>query len=298
MPSRRPTGRPATWCSDRCKRAAYEERRAAANGAVAVKIVEKVVEKDTRVINECARNARSDQMETKSATRSFGHANSRPGQRAWPARRRHARRQPLRKWPSGTIGALDCPDTIRPGLRVGPHRAIASPVGAEPTRAEQLLASVDDLERCGQLVGINPDSDVLHVLLPPERVGSPKRERPAGHLGRCLARHRPCGNPLVAQIDAPRPGPVSGDVIGRSIGTRRLSHAPDKHAFAKGFSHGTCPLVYSCAVLAWSKAMQPAATMSTAAALRALAGPYRVVRVAARGSPTRLAATTVIRWVV
>jgi hypothetical protein len=54
MPSRRPTGRPATWCSDRCKRAAYEERRAAANGAIAVRIVEKVVEQDVHGINECA----------------------------------------------------------------------------------------------------------------------------------------------------------------------------------------------------------------------------------------------------
>jgi hypothetical protein len=54
MPSRRPTGRPPTWCSDRCKRAAYEERRAAANGAIAVKIVEKVVERDVHGINECA----------------------------------------------------------------------------------------------------------------------------------------------------------------------------------------------------------------------------------------------------
>lgn len=54
MPSRRPTGRPATWCSDRCKRAAYEERRAAANGAIAVKIVEKVVQQDAHVLNECA----------------------------------------------------------------------------------------------------------------------------------------------------------------------------------------------------------------------------------------------------
>jgi hypothetical protein len=54
MPSRRPTGRPPTWCSDRCKRAAYEERRAAANGAIAVKIVEKVVERDGHGINECA----------------------------------------------------------------------------------------------------------------------------------------------------------------------------------------------------------------------------------------------------
>ena len=54
MPLRRATGRPATWCSDRCKRAAYEERRAAANGAIAVKIVEKVVEQDAHGVNECA----------------------------------------------------------------------------------------------------------------------------------------------------------------------------------------------------------------------------------------------------
>lgn len=54
MPSPRPTGRPATWCSDRCKRAAYEERRAAARGAIAVKVVEKVVEKDAHAVNECA----------------------------------------------------------------------------------------------------------------------------------------------------------------------------------------------------------------------------------------------------
>ncbi len=54
MPSRRPTGRPATWCSDRCKRAAYEERRASANGAIAVKIVDKVIERDAHGINDCA----------------------------------------------------------------------------------------------------------------------------------------------------------------------------------------------------------------------------------------------------
>lgn len=54
MPSRRSTGRPATWCSDRCKRAAYEERRAAATGAIGVKIVEKVVEQDVHAVNECA----------------------------------------------------------------------------------------------------------------------------------------------------------------------------------------------------------------------------------------------------
>ena len=36
-------GRPPIWCSQQCRRAAYEERRAAANGAVAVRI--EVVEK-------------------------------------------------------------------------------------------------------------------------------------------------------------------------------------------------------------------------------------------------------------
>jgi hypothetical protein len=54
MPQPRSTGRPATWCSDRCKRAAYEERRAAANGAIAVKIVQKVVERDPHRLNDCA----------------------------------------------------------------------------------------------------------------------------------------------------------------------------------------------------------------------------------------------------
>ncbi len=54
MPPVRRTGRPATWCSDRCKRAAYEERRAAANGAIAVKVVERVVVQDAHDLNECA----------------------------------------------------------------------------------------------------------------------------------------------------------------------------------------------------------------------------------------------------
>jgi hypothetical protein len=54
MPKPRSTGRPATWCSDRCKRAAYEERRAAATGAIAVKIVERVIEKDAHDVSDCA----------------------------------------------------------------------------------------------------------------------------------------------------------------------------------------------------------------------------------------------------
>jgi endogenous inhibitor of DNA gyrase (YacG/DUF329 family) len=39
---RRRTGRPATWCSQPCRRAAYEERRAAARGAIAVHVVDRV----------------------------------------------------------------------------------------------------------------------------------------------------------------------------------------------------------------------------------------------------------------
>jgi phage terminase large subunit GpA-like protein len=40
-------GRPSIWCSHQCRRAAYEERRAAKNGAVAVRVevVEKPVER-------------------------------------------------------------------------------------------------------------------------------------------------------------------------------------------------------------------------------------------------------------
>jgi hypothetical protein len=54
MPQPRSTGRPATWCSDRCKRAASDERRAAANGAIAVKIVERVIEQDAHGVGDCA----------------------------------------------------------------------------------------------------------------------------------------------------------------------------------------------------------------------------------------------------
>jgi hypothetical protein len=44
-------GRPPLWCSQRCRRAAYEERRAANNGAIAVRIevkekpVDRIVER-------------------------------------------------------------------------------------------------------------------------------------------------------------------------------------------------------------------------------------------------------------
>lgn len=38
----RATGRPARWCSQRCRRAAYEERRATSAGAIAIEVVETV----------------------------------------------------------------------------------------------------------------------------------------------------------------------------------------------------------------------------------------------------------------
>lgn len=50
--SHKATGRPATWCSQVCRRAAYEERRAAASGAVALQVLDRVdtVEHD---LTEC-----------------------------------------------------------------------------------------------------------------------------------------------------------------------------------------------------------------------------------------------------
>jgi endogenous inhibitor of DNA gyrase (YacG/DUF329 family) len=39
---RKPTGRPPIWCSQTCRRAAYEERRAAVQGAIAVEVVDRI----------------------------------------------------------------------------------------------------------------------------------------------------------------------------------------------------------------------------------------------------------------
>jgi hypothetical protein len=66
-----------------------------------------------------------------------------------------------------SVGALDGPDPVRPDLRVLPHRGVAGLVGGEPAGPEELLVLVDDLDRGRQLVGIDPDDDVLQVLLPP-----------------------------------------------------------------------------------------------------------------------------------
>ena len=46
------TGRPAIWCSQKCRRGAYEERRAASQGAIAVEVVERVTYVEHEV-NDC-----------------------------------------------------------------------------------------------------------------------------------------------------------------------------------------------------------------------------------------------------
>lgn len=49
------TGRPRIWCSQRCRRAAYEERRAAANGAIAVRVVNVVQTVGPHDLDQCVR---------------------------------------------------------------------------------------------------------------------------------------------------------------------------------------------------------------------------------------------------
>ncbi len=41
VPSTPRRGRPQRWCSQACRRASYEERRAAKNGAIAIEYIEK-----------------------------------------------------------------------------------------------------------------------------------------------------------------------------------------------------------------------------------------------------------------
>jgi hypothetical protein len=54
----RATGRPARWCSQQCRRAAYEERRAAAAGAIAVAVVETVTTTE-HGLDECVRRVQA-----------------------------------------------------------------------------------------------------------------------------------------------------------------------------------------------------------------------------------------------
>ena len=76
----------------------------------------------------------------------------------------------LRQRAAGTVAALDRPHPLRPGAGVVAHRRVAGPVDGEPPGAQQLLVMVDDLDGDPQPVGIDPDDDMLHVLLPPTLV--------------------------------------------------------------------------------------------------------------------------------
>jgi len=78
--------------------------------------------------------------------------------------------QALRQWATGSVAALDRPHPLRPGAGVVAHRRVAGPVDGEPPGAQQLLVMVDDLDGDPQPVGIDPDDDMLHVLLPPTLV--------------------------------------------------------------------------------------------------------------------------------
>jgi hypothetical protein len=79
--------------------------------------------------------------------------------------------QALGERSAGSVAAFNRPDPVGPAVDVLAHRGIADTVGGEPTRAQQPLVVVDDLDRRRQLVGIDPDDDMLddlcHVLLPP-----------------------------------------------------------------------------------------------------------------------------------
>lgn len=54
----RATGRPARWCSQRCRRASYEERRAAAAGAIAIEVVETVTMTE-HGLDECVKRVQT-----------------------------------------------------------------------------------------------------------------------------------------------------------------------------------------------------------------------------------------------
>jgi hypothetical protein len=54
--------------------------------------------------------------------------------------------QALGQWPAGTVGAFDRPDPVRLRLHVRPHRCVATLVGGEAARPEQVFLLIDDLD--------------------------------------------------------------------------------------------------------------------------------------------------------
>ena len=103
----------------------------------------------------------------------------------------------LGQWATCPVGSLDGPDPVRPGLRKGPHRRVAGPVGGEPPRPQESFIAVDDLDRRGQLVGIDPDDHLLHASLPPALVPIGRRG------GQCYYEQ---GSPLWSHASSAVPG--------------------------------------------------------------------------------------------
>ena len=95
----RPSGRPRKWCSQACRRAAYEERRAAAAGAIAVREVEvaKVTDHD---LSTCVNNVADSPTAVKRLLRSLGES-SRLGDVA-----RELRWEPTKKELSTLLGKI------------------------------------------------------------------------------------------------------------------------------------------------------------------------------------------------
>ena len=55
------------------------------------------------------------------------------------------------------------PEPVRERADVGPHRGVPALVGAERAGGDQPFLTVHDLDRRGQLVGVDPDDHLCHV---------------------------------------------------------------------------------------------------------------------------------------
>ena len=64
MPPPASRGRTRIWCSERCKKAAYEARRSSHGDSISVKVVERVVVQEHDV-NECVRRVQASPVATR-----------------------------------------------------------------------------------------------------------------------------------------------------------------------------------------------------------------------------------------
>jgi hypothetical protein len=69
----RSSGRPRKWCSQACRRAAYEERRAAAAGVIAIREVE-VAKLTDHDLSTCVKNVADSPTAVKRLVRSLGES--------------------------------------------------------------------------------------------------------------------------------------------------------------------------------------------------------------------------------